>query len=822
MSKTDYVLSLFLNWASVFNKYSLWEQFFIAVIIGFSIQYWLTKVGISHNERLYTPQKSYPQLNLVVTFVIIIFCIVNIEYANLFFTEQGKPSWGIFVGMLIFIPVSRIYHNNNKDSDTDEVLLFNRELYVNRIVSYIKSAGSKSAQIAICGDYGAGKTTILNKVSNKLKESNYVVVRIDSWGVDSSAIGRYILREIINNLAERFDTSSFQSLPLDYQQAIKSSNSWLYAVFKSIVGQPKSVKDQLTKLDKILAQTNSQVLVIIEDIDRNPNSVEYCSALASILDKLKLLEQLHFIIASGYTKKTSEVLRKVCRYREDLISEDYSQYIDHLLLGWIDRSRLEGHYITPEYRLSSNIIKQQNSIFDLNSRSLLSSINNIISTPRVLGDVEASINKVWKKGKLLGEVDLVELLVITVIRDVYPEVFELLIKYERELNYGINTIPLLGKDESIIKENIVNSFRESLPSVAAFDDISCCLKAVFPRWSSIVEGSEYYKSNVSGQKIKSNVLNPNYFKRIVRKEIGENELFEQSFLMAFEKFTDDSEKLIPTSDEVVNQIICESCKMELFNRFSAQIWSSDGRHITSCVALKKFYVSLLNHYQIKYENGYQFLQEEYSATHDLFLKNLITYSSDIKTIASSKRSGKEKMVLNIICKLMRYDIYFASKVLIILDSEIKFRLKASLIKGFINSIRNLKIPLVKQNFYSTTLQIIMQEMSYQSGGINSVFEIDIKDWQLLIFVLLQRVKSEPLDKLRILNFFALLFTKSSESDDQQAEIYYKRLDALSDEIKLLLFELTSSVSVNYMKEECEEENLHYRLAYWHRNIADLK
>jgi hypothetical protein len=705
---TNFFEGLIKQWANFFNQFSIYQQLIIAIFVGYGIQVWLRKVGISHQSRLYTPHYSFLPLHIVITSIVIIFIIFNYQLAHLFFDKQSLPSWGLIIGMFMYIvknsPIFVTHIEKNQ-----EKLLFNRDLYVHRILKNIESDNA-SSQIALCGEYGAGKTSILNQIQSDLKIKGWLIVKIDSWGIDSSTIGQYILQETVNELTSRFDVSSFRTLPLDYQQALKSSNSWLYAFYKSITGQPNSITDQLTKLDSILKVTNTKLLIRIEDIDRNPNSAEYCNSLAVILDKLKSLNNLNFIIATGYTKHTSEILRKVCEYREDLVSENFIDYIDVLLLKWVNRAKREGHVLPSVYSEDKLSLNNFSNSFNGRADSLSESINRLISNPRVLKHVERSVDEIWIKGALLGEVDLIDLLIITLLKENYPEIFELVAKYKFELQNGINQIIPNVEVLKTEKDKVADHFKESITSSHDFRNISNCLSYVFPYWGFIINEKQNGSSSTGRQKISDNVTQVDYFNRIARKQIEVHEATEQEFLMCFNHFTNEAKNSKIVDNEMFSRIIDDRKWMELFNRFSGSFWSN-SRYITKPDALKLFYLGILNHYKCKYDDGYTFESDQYDTIFDLFLSRLLTFSQSTQT-PQLKRNG---LLLLIVRKLLKYDIKFAVRILKIVDSRLKENLSKYLMRSLIRAIDSQNI-FKEQNFDSITLITKMDnQMLYQQA-----------------------------------------------------------------------------------------------------------
>ncbi|MBA6256418.1 MULTISPECIES: P-loop NTPase fold protein [unclassified Colwellia] len=804
--RLDPFLVLSLKWSTFFNKFSINEQFIFAIIVGYSVQIWLVRIGVSHINRLFLPKLAYLPLHVVVTSLFVVFLILNFRNSAFFFEEESLPFWGIILGLFIYIVVKYLSQPPLNQIATKE-LLFNRDLYVDRILSRLKEPNS-SAQIALCGEYGAGKTTILDNLQIELEKENWLIVRIDSWGVSSSSIGQYILQSIITKLSASFDVSSFQSLPLDYQLAMKSSNNWLYAVFRTLTGQPTSLTEQLKNLDDILDLTETDILIRIEDIDRNSNPDNYCNSLAVILDKLNSLSRLNFIIATGYTKQTSEILRKVCGYREDLVSENYLSELDKQLKFWVNMAAKDGCVLGSDYSLESLSLYNFSSRWQGRSDRLSESINNLIATPRILMHIKVSVDEVWRKEILLGEVDLIDLLIITLIREAYPEIFELVLKHEVELSNGIFQLIKSEEKLKIEKERISSLFRSSKVTSSEFKDISNCLAYVFPAWDSIINENDRVTESSARQKISSRVTKVNYFKRIARKKVGEFEESDQKFLIAFSQFNNQAENSIPVDGEFVGKIINDERWMELFNRFASSFWSLNSREITEKKAVKQFFISIINCYKTKFEHGYTYENDDYNQTKVLFLNNLVRFSEN-RYMPEFKRKG---LLVIIVRRLLIYDLNYTLEVLRKLDSTIKYDLSKYFRRSLIRAFQTRNI-FLKQEFNTTTLIYLIQEMSYKNNDINADLNVKMVDWIPLIESLITHIKDDSRVKPRILNNLSILFTFSSTSGE--VLINQERFDCLNNSLKVDLIEQTKLTSVQEMKDECDDHSLFRYIEFWH-------
>jgi len=76
---------------------------------------------------------------------------------------------------------------------------------------------------------------------------------------------------------------------------------------------------QLKKLDEILAVAKLRVIIFLEDIDRNTSEDLIKSELPSLLDRLRQLDNVSFVLAIGTEHHLSQILVRICGHMESLV-----------------------------------------------------------------------------------------------------------------------------------------------------------------------------------------------------------------------------------------------------------------------------------------------------------------------------------------------------------------------------------------------------------------------------------------------------------------------------------------------------------------------
>ena len=136
---------------------------------------------------------------------------------------------------------------------------------------------------------------------------------------------------------------------------------------------------------------HKKLLITIQDIDRCLEPKKATDELAALLDKLKELSNISFIIALGYETEASETIRKVCDHREDIIKINYRPKF----LGFIqclNKSAQDKGVITADIKVNLKL-----NVHLVN----YSSPYEIVSSERSFKHICRRIDSIWKKGKLM-------------------------------------------------------------------------------------------------------------------------------------------------------------------------------------------------------------------------------------------------------------------------------------------------------------------------------------------------------------------------------------------------------------------------------------
>ena len=364
-------------------------------------------------------------------------------------TESGLKEW--------LSDDSPIESNNDLDD--------NYKIYVKRIKDRIMQ--KTNASIALCGGFGVGKSSIIKCLVKELESTDFrdrkfIHCNIDCWGVNTSDITQFVLSNIIDKINNEIDMSAFKKLPEHYKEALKNGGESL-KLLSIFLDEHTNPTKELESLNGVLASCNLRVLVTLQDLDRNNDATDNLNNLAALLDRLKPLESFSFVIAMEYKPEYSDIIVKVTDYREDVIPSNFTSHLQDSLECF--NKRLFDH----KFRLLDHptilTYEELSTKYPLRGhRKLCQSviqINQLILSYRVLKDVIRRVDFMWKEEGILGEVDLVTLMLIVTLRETNPSLFDLILKNYDGLMGNLNN-----------PENKALGIKSALPSGGSQVDVS--------------------------------------------------------------------------------------------------------------------------------------------------------------------------------------------------------------------------------------------------------------------------------------------------------------------------------------------------------------
>ena len=208
--------------------------------------------------------------------------------------------------------------------------LFGFSIISERVAGLLRS--EKIQTIGIVGPYGCGKSSLINLIetslmkpvrpqNNKIEkifEGNILTCQVDGWGRLKDSIANQILAIAVRRISLEVDSLSIVTLPSGYQKALSGSKNVIAAIVSALLGSEKDPIDILKRIDDILKAINTRLVIILEDLDRNVSKDSIDKEMPSLLDRLKCLEQVSFILAIGTGQEYSDILVRICEHLETL------------------------------------------------------------------------------------------------------------------------------------------------------------------------------------------------------------------------------------------------------------------------------------------------------------------------------------------------------------------------------------------------------------------------------------------------------------------------------------------------------------------------
>jgi len=288
----------------------------------------------------------------------------------------------------------------------------------------------KHQAVALIGEYGSGKSTIINfcEVFAREKDRGFLFCRVNPWGMASpETVLEHILDEAIDSVSRRADVLAYRGFPDDYRQAIQATGTKLFGLPIEI-SRPKQPRKLLQCLNRILVGSSTRLVLCLEDLDRNhfkdSQDLQVVEGLIDLIRSCKA-KNIQIIIAIADGRKVD--LTKLCE------TVAYIPRIDFETTGEIvsafDKS-IRDHYpdiIFPDGSSDGRmpLIATWPETFlrdtdDPRKRQPWIALRNILANPRRAKRIVQQTRDAW--AQLPGECLFEELLAFNAIQVAAPDV----------------------------------------------------------------------------------------------------------------------------------------------------------------------------------------------------------------------------------------------------------------------------------------------------------------------------------------------------------------------------------------------------------------
>lgn len=426
---------------------------------------------------------------------------------------------------------------------------FQRYFFSKRIAETInKRESNEGLVIGLYGEWGEGKSTVLNFLENELKNDSIVVVRFNPW---SFSYEENILTNFYHTLATALEknlsklTEKIGKVFGDFGSLASLAGVDL-TKFGEVLSkvEPNKLKE---RINKFIEESGRKLVIIIDDIDRLDKSeifslIKLVKVNADFLNTYYVLSFDNDMVASAIserfgdgTKQSGEhFLEKIVQVPLRIPKAQQSDLRTFAL------SQVEDVLNSNKTELSQNEIQNLVHYFD-------STILKKIDTPRSALRYANSISFTFPL--LLNEVNNIDLLLIEAIKIFYPNLYIFiqekshffLDSYESSYNRNIN------------REEIKKNFLENIKSkgnISAEEEpnILQLLIFLFPRLNELLNNHfhmQFGENVIRERKIGSNY----YFRRYFAYTVLKGEISDVEFEVFFNSFNSLNSK------EIVKQLL---------------------------------------------------------------------------------------------------------------------------------------------------------------------------------------------------------------------------------------------------------------------------
>jgi hypothetical protein len=483
-------------------------------------------------------------------------------------------------------------------SDED---LFDLGVFARRVAMMLKATPLKT--IGLVGSYGCGKSSIVNMVGEYLGNperlhkdqhpnqvrgnfdaQNIISCKVHGWGLQKGTASEHILRSILATLSKSMDCLGLIRIPSDYQAALSNSgHSWLklIATLSITASGPLEI---LRRLDSVLACTGQRMIIFLEDLDRNTTGSAYWKELASLLDRLKDLDNISFILAINQNSKIYDTLLRVCEHIEFVPSLPRAEVIECIKsfrdicfdkftdtdIDSRQREKRDGHLglkkTSQEYDVAAMLGIEVNDPITV--------ITKLLNNPRAL---KYSLRHTWRSWHdLHGEIDFDNLLVARVIYTIAPEAFAF-------INEKALLMRNLATDDSSEytrkrKEENHDQLTTSWQNIAGSWDrgsVDILINFLYPGWIKDQVRDNFLKGTVPQGVMQSEPTD--YWIRLNKEKISPDEIPDQVVLHALHDWKENHDKAVYEGKNLAGALLYIDSFAGKFEQFGKSLTGSDVR-----------------------------------------------------------------------------------------------------------------------------------------------------------------------------------------------------------------------------------------------------
>jgi energy-coupling factor transporter ATP-binding protein EcfA2 len=311
---------------------------------------------------------------------------------------------------------------------------------IERIIRDFDWTRRDEASLALLGDVGSGKTSILRLVSQRLthKQGEHPHVETIIFGLwpyaTEQAAAEALLEKIIDAISRHADVLGLRGIPRRYASIIRAGDGLFHAIGEAL-SESAQPEELLERMEPVLEAVDLTVVVMVEDVgrfaDQNQRNIQSLKGLLHLLDRRRGI----IVVAAVERLSGAYDVHKLARHVELVPSVSPRDVVAQLwLLGRWCNTQASGKVLLPSDKSSAVIPPEDSSFAELlfsdTSRTgpqWHSALSRLLSNPRRMKSTMRHVMAVWTE--LAGEIDLDHLIILSAIRSASTPVFDVVVAH---------------------------------------------------------------------------------------------------------------------------------------------------------------------------------------------------------------------------------------------------------------------------------------------------------------------------------------------------------------------------------------------------------
>ena len=421
--------------------------------------------------------------------------------------------------------------DNPIKKEEDDIL--NYSFFAERISNALLAIPDEGKFVfALCGEWGTGKTSILNLTQNKLSKGKFIIIHFSPWNITNKNI---LLKEFFttlkNNLPIEKDKpklykllDKYQDLLINDTKNIPKIGQWISCFFDLVISifiKQNKKNDSITLQKQLIidylrnAKISKKIIIIMDDLDRLTK--EEILLVFRLIKEIADFPKISYVLSFD-KKQVSEAIHQ-------LQNCDGSEYLKKFIhLQWsVPIPNEEKLFEVLQKQLDKNKIVfssyQEKVYFEKAYKTCISSfINNI-------RDIKLLCNSFIFSYKIIGnEVNISDLLTITACSIFYPKLFNY-IKTNKAILLGLDNsyftksyLKTLGGKTEEVSNEVLDTFKKYFSEEDDnFELVKKIVFFLFPTFAYLCDAGSLSKEGDidSRNLLQSRLSFSKYFKQIL-------------------------------------------------------------------------------------------------------------------------------------------------------------------------------------------------------------------------------------------------------------------------------------------------------------------